>query len=180
MGLYTSIAIHSSDQRFVPDEAFLWDLLGYFDTPKIEIASGERTRIWGEPKELFFLNNVSLDYALAQYREKRANSLHLMLRCEGRLKVMADSLMKTIPEATYGDFWPWDTGITLGKWAHLGYDTGKKTASGRFAISKSASGCPPSLNDYLEAFLSDPEVEVFLEYLKTKTGRVWRCSINLT
>jgi len=184
MSHYTSIILHPVDAAFQPSERFVKGVLEFFGISQIRIASGSRPAEDDDEDEeeidLFSLKNINLEEAFAAKRDSDAVTLHLILPFEGVLRAFSDSVSTTIPQDMAGDFLPWATGITIGKWNVRDYNTDKVVAFGNFCITKSGNGCPPSLVAYLDRIKENPELQKLTAFLESKTGCKWKTSIQLT
>jgi hypothetical protein len=181
VGNYTTIYIYPCEDAFNPDHEFLNDLFRYLGIEKCEIASGSRLDDDGEQDNYdFFLQNAALDEALALAKFHGSPIVRLMLPYKGFLRAIGESLATSIPADLAGEFLPWDTSVRLRHWEAFDYDTGESIGLGRFAITKSGSGCPPRRNDYLNAFNPDDEVQKLLAYLESRSGCAWGTLIELT
>ncbi len=180
MSLYTSVIVHPTDSSFQASGKFVKELLDFFGVCRIEIASASEPDEDGGDEDIFFIQNISLEEALAAIRDKNPARTHLNLPHEGFLRVFSDTVSASIPKEVAGDFLPWDTGITVGQWEAKDYETDEVLASGSFCITKSGSGCPPSLAAYLDRLDANPEFKKMIAFLESKTGSKWKTAIELT
>jgi hypothetical protein len=196
MSLYTSIYFHPKSPRFYPTEAQVREIMAKLRIQTVEIACGEprppllevlRRKFFPRiietypiTPDLFWETNVSLDRALELWREHKPYSTGFSLKHEGLAEELTSVIRERIPADLARDFLPWDTGIKLGPWEHHDYNTGEVTAKGRFAVSKSANGCPRDLGKYHFAFASIPEIRDLLAAFEATTETPWTSSIELT
>jgi hypothetical protein len=190
MGHYTSVILHPLDEKYCPDEAVLQKIIGSFNVSRVQIASGSNPYIDDEDdevdevdeveKDVFWLQNVSLEEVLENKKKHQPESTHLMFPHEGYLRGITESLTTSIPPELANAYVPWDTGMTLGKWSAWDYDTGDVVAKGKFRISKSANGYPLSLQDYLTAFNANEEVQNLLAFLEQETQCQWTMRIQFS
>jgi hypothetical protein len=196
MGLYTSIYFHPTSTGFYPTEVQVRNIMAELRVQFVEIASGEpkppllevlrrkylprMVETYPIVPNLFWETNVSMERAIQLWREQKPHCAHFMLKHETLVAELTTAIEQGISADLARDFLPWDTGINLGNWEHCDHNTGKITAKGRFAISRSGNGCPRSLKEYHTAFSSIPQVRNFLSSFEAATATPWTTSINLS
>lgn len=196
MGLYTVVHIHPIQPDYQPDERTVRAVLDLLQIKRVEVVSGNpKIPWWRNLKDclfprlivrhsvddlVFYEKDVNVDQAIDLWLNGGAYSVHYLLGGKGILKNLSEAIRDSIPVEISKGFVPWDSGISIGPWAAHDYECGKKTAFGRFAITKSADEYPSNLQRYGQAFEEVPEVKALLKELQKLTGADWRVTVELT
>jgi hypothetical protein len=177
VSLYTSIKIHPEDEDFIPSTAQLSAILEYLEVERFASISVSPSKS--------FQPDAALREGLEMSRDPQVEQTHFLLKHESWCKRLTESIAASIDPDVSKSFdqtvyTPWDTGVMLGAWDALDYDSGAVIAKGRFYISRSGNSYPRSKELYLAAFKRVSPVKNLVAFLQATCSKEWTFTIEMS
>jgi hypothetical protein len=187
MGLYTSIYFTPVDRTWTaPPEVILRiaSLLGVTMFDDIVIyreASTDPTLLDHERfEETMRKQKFPINGGISQLPHEGHHWSFLMFPSSEFIHQLLEELKSAIPDSLSGGLVPWCTSIYWGHWATYSYDEGTQNDGGNCCFTLSGDGCPTSMEEYLDRFLSLPAVRQLKQRLEELSHQKWTAIINLT
>jgi hypothetical protein len=189
MGLYTSVHMTPVDSTWVAPVEMIRAIADVLRVTKFDHFSVSREIVpYTDPAEydddryddVFSSGGVAVDEALQHHRAGSGYRTFMMFPFGNFMQALADEVKAAVPESLAAGYIPWDTGIYNGRWSAVSYEEGIISDVSSFAFCLHASGCPSSLDGYLQALQAVKGINELKTTIESLAKQPFKVGIELS